>query len=91
MAEPSNVRMVLASKSDVQRGLIGYVSFRLGLVEIDGATLRRTQSGVLTLSYPSRRDRNGREHPYLRPRSDEARRQIEHTVFDALGLQPGAS
>ncbi len=86
MAEPSRVRLTLASKADAERGLFGFVAFRLGEFEIDGVTLRRTRAGELTLSYPARRDRSGRDHPYFRPIGDRARRRIESQVFEALGL-----
>ena len=59
---------------------------RLGEVELDGGTMRRTRGGDLTLSYPSRRDRRGQDHPYLRPRTESARLHIEAQVFEALGL-----
>ncbi len=86
MPDVSRVRLALASKADAERGLFGFIAFRLGMVEVDGVTLRRTRAGELTLSYPARRDRNGQDHPYVRPLDDATRRAIESRVFDELGL-----
>ena len=50
-------------------------------------SLRRTQAGRLALSFPARRDGSGREHFYIRPIDDDARREIENAVFTALRLE----
>ena len=71
------------SDEDEQRGLLGFLSLSYGDLILDGVTVRRTASGRMTLSWPERRDRQGRAHPYLRPVSDEARRRIEQAVFGA--------
>ena len=62
-------------------------AFRVALA-LDGVALRRTRDGRRTLSFPARRDRQGRDHPYVRPLSTEARSAIERQVLDALGLEP---
>ena len=82
----SEVRMVLATKADAEAGLYAYVSFRIGLLFIDGVTLRRTLGGDLRLSYPTRRSRLGRDYPLVRPLDDAARCSIEAQVFDQLDL-----
>jgi len=83
----AGVRFAEASARDQERGLLGYVSLLVSdSLRLDGVCLRRTEDGRLTLAYPSRRDRRGRTHPYLRPVCDEARRSIEVQVFAALGL-----
>jgi len=71
------------SADDERRGLLGFLSLTYGDLILDGVTVRRTADGRMTLSWPERRDRHGRAHPYLRPISDEARRRIEHAVFSA--------
>ncbi len=71
------------SAEDEQRGLLGYLSLVLGDVVVDGLTARRTQDGRLVLSWPEKRDRQGRAHPYVRPLNDDARRRIEKAVFGA--------
>ena len=75
-----------ASPADCKRGLIGWLSLEIerSLV-LDGITVRRTRGGDLTLSFPERRDSNGRRHPLIRPLDDHARRDIERQVFKALG------
>ena len=55
-------------------------------LRLDGLALRRTADGRLSLSFPARRDTAGKQHPYLRPVDDAARRDIEHQIFTALGL-----
>ena len=87
----TNVRLIPASADERQRGLLGFVAFNLNdRVRLDGATLRRTSSGRLRISFPMRRDRHGREHPLLRPLDDAARRELERQVLAALGLTQGA-
>jgi len=86
----TNVRMVLASKADAVRGLVGYVSFRLDRVQVDGVTLRRTRGGELRLVFPARRDRRGRSHPFLWPIDAATHRAIEAQVFEAVRLAEGA-
>ena len=86
----SDVRLIPASTDEPQRGLLGFVAFSLNdRVRLDGATLRRTSSGKLRISFPKRRDQHGREHPLLRPLDDAARRELERQVLTALGLTQG--
>ncbi len=82
----ADIRFQRASKQDLRTGLVGYLSFRYGDVRLDGVTLRRTRAGELTLSFPAKRTREGREWPYVRPIDDETRSAIEAQVFAALGL-----
>lgn len=84
----TNVRLVAASASEQRGGLLGWVSCRLngGLV-LDGLALRRTADDRLTLSFPARRDPSGRQHFYVRPVSDAARREIEHEILRQLGYR----
>jgi len=87
----SEVSIAWASPAQVKDGLLGFVSMLLdGHVKVDGVCLRRTAAGELTLSYPSRQDHAGRHHPIVRPVSDEARRELERQVFEALGLAEDA-
>lgn len=86
----SDVALVAASFSLRKRGLAGWLSLTInGALRVDGVCLRQTADGRATLSFPSRRDGAGRDHPILRPLDDEARRQIEAEVFRALGLVDG--
>ncbi len=80
-----------ADDSEVERGLLGWVSFCVNSTfRLDGCTLRRTTEGRLALSFPSRRDGRGQKHPLIRPLNDAARRDIERQVFQALGLEEEA-
>ena len=71
------------SADDERRGLLGFLSLAYGDFVFDSVAVRRTADGRMALSWPERRDRHGRAHPYMRPVSDEARRRIEHAVFSA--------
>lgn len=83
----SEVSLVPARPEQIEKGMIGHVSLVLGgLLKLDGLVLRRTHRGHPALSFPCRRDRQGRDHPYIRPLSDAARRRIEERVFDLLDI-----
>ena len=83
----SDVRLTRASHVDRQSGLLGWISLVLNeSILVDGITLRCTSTGVFILSFPARRDRAGRDHPYLRPLTETTRRAIEMQVFRALGI-----
>ena len=87
----SEVRLVSGPPADVRGGLIGWVSCIInGTIYLDGISLRRTLNGRLTLSFPGRCDRAGRRHYYVRPLNERGRRDIEHQVLEALGLEEGA-
>ena len=84
----ADLRFRNASLSLQATGLLGWISFTIdGDLRLDGLTLRRTVDGRIALSFPSKRDRTGRERPYIRPVGDHARRELETQVFDALGLE----
>jgi DNA-binding cell septation regulator SpoVG len=72
-----------ASDADIRTGLMGYLSLVCGPWILDGITVRRTADGRMTLSYPERRDGQGRRHPLIRPINDAARQAIEKMVFGA--------
>lgn len=88
MRSVSDVRLTPAAVVDAESGLVGYVTLRYGGLLLDGLTLRRKREGGLVISYPARRDRAGRDHPYLRPLDDATRREIESQVLQALGVSP---
>ena len=83
------VSWVRGSDQDVREGLLGFVSVEVGPVLVDGLTLRRTSDGRLALSYPARTDRAGRRHPYVRPRDDAARIEIEREIIGLLAHRLG--
>lgn len=81
----SEVRFTAATASG--DGLEGWVSCLLnGAIRLDGLALRMTREGRRTLSFPARRDRNGVDHPIVRPISTEVRREVEDQIFEALGI-----
>lgn len=83
-----NVKFSAASAKDAASGLIGWVSFTLNsALVVDGLTVRQTVDGRKTVSFPARRDGAGRDHFYLRPINDVARREIESRILGALGIE----
>lgn len=75
---------VRACDSEIRTGLLGYISVHYGPFIIDGLVLRKTASGKLTLAFPSRTDRGGRRHFYVRPDGDEARQTVEREILQQL-------
>ena len=88
MPDIRDVRFTAASSRDRRAGLLGFVAVTLHCgIRLDGLTLRRTLDGDLALSFPSRLDRNGREHPYILPLGERAQRRFEDDVFSRLDLE----
>ena len=86
--EVTDVSLHSARPDEAAVGLLGWVSCTVNSsLRLDGITLRRTMDGRLTLSFPARRDRSGREQPYIRPLDRVARREVEYQILRALGLQ----
>ena len=73
-----------AEGAEVARGLLGWASFSVGALLLEGVAVRRCIDGRHTLSYPRRFDRNRRGHHVVRPVDDVARRAIEAEVFERL-------
>ena len=76
---------VRGSDAEIRTGLIGYVSVEFGGLVLDGIVVRKTTDGRFTLSFPARTDRAGRKHPYIRPVSDQVRKEIEDDLLWQLG------
>lgn len=73
-------------------GLLAWITVELGdLVRIENITVRRTTTGMLTLSFPERIDAHGVRHAIVCPKNREARRRIEKLVFEQLNLAPEAA
>lgn len=88
----SGVGFTPATADDARRGLLGFITLTFAdLLLLDGVTLRVTESGRHSLSFPARTDSQGRRHPYFRPQDERARAIIENTVFAALGIEAKAS
>ena len=86
--EVTQVSFTPAGADDRMAGLLGWVSAVVNsALKIDGLTLRRTRDGRPALSYPTRCDGQGRQHPYIRPLTDRIRRDMEEQVFSLLGLE----
>ncbi len=82
----SDVRFAAAAANETEHGHLGWVSFCVGKLKIDGVTVRRTLDGRLTLSFPARTDSAGWQHFYIRPLDDATRREIERQVFAQLRI-----
>ena len=63
---------------DLRSGLLGYLQFKVaGLLDVDGATVRQTADGRITISWPKRRDAYGIDHPVVRPCDSTTKAEIE--------------
>lgn len=76
---------IRADDAQAREGLVGFLSFFVGddLI-VDNVTLRRTQTGRYSLSWPAKIDKHGNKHSSVRPLNDEVRRRIEARVFAEL-------
>ena len=81
------IELVTAGAAAAEKGLLGWIRCRLNnKLQLDGITLRRTQDGRHTLSFPSKRDGAGNQRFYIRPLDDAARREVEQQILVALGI-----
>jgi hypothetical protein len=83
-----DLRFTPAPRRLARCGLLGWVAFTVAdTMSVDGVAVRRALNGRLVLSFPARRDRCGREHPYLLPTCDRARHELERAILAELGLE----
>lgn len=87
----TRVTSTSASERDRRRGLIAYLELEVNGLRLDGVTLRRSTAGHVYLSYPARRDAQGREHRYFDLLDADARRELESQVFAQLDLESGGA
>lgn len=80
----TEIRATIAPAASQADGLLAWVRFRVEPFQFDSVALRRTASGRLALSFPTRRDAGGREHAFVYPTDPDTRRAIEAQVIDAL-------
>lgn len=84
----TEVEITRTPDAQQRAGLLGFLRLRIGDgLGIDGVTLRRTADGRMTLSWPARRDRQGRDHTIVRPLDEATRIHLERQVMDALRAQ----
>jgi hypothetical protein len=90
--EITHINFERSTPEQAESGLVGWIEIIVGgILRIDGVALRRTTAGRLALSFPERVDACGRRHPILRPVDDLARRELERSVFAALGIDGSMS
>jgi len=83
------IELVTAGPAAAETGLLGWLRFRVNrALMLDGVTLRRTQDGRHSLSFPAKTDGAGRQRFFVKPLDSEIRQGIEAQVFAALGLAP---
>ena len=82
----SEVRFRGASPEEREGGLLGFASITVNGLRLDSLGIRKTLTGRLALSFPSRTDSAGRRHFYVKPLNDEVRMDLEHQIVSALGL-----
>ena len=73
-----------ATEAEERTGLLGYLSIFYGDLVLDGLTLRRNVDGHTRVTFPSRTDRHGNRHNYVRPVSGAARMAIERAILEQL-------
>jgi hypothetical protein len=84
----SRVRFRAGSPDDVKRGLLGWTEFLVdGALRVGSVAVRSTRAGVITLSFPTRRDCHGYEHGICVPVDEPSHREIEATVLAELRRQ----
>jgi len=95
MREPlrvSELRFTEASEADARTGLVAWIRCVINeSLALDGLCLRRTSSGAYTISFPARRDGRGNQRFFVRPITDEARREIERQIFERLHVEREAA
>ena len=81
---PREMRYMPAAPNVRATGMLGWVTFDLGPVQIDSVSVRRRKDGSYHLSFPVRVDSNGAEHSLVRPLNASARAEIETAVLGEL-------
>lgn len=80
-----DVTFVRARPSDVELGLLGFVSLRLAdTLEISNIALRRRPAGELYLAFPVRVDKHGVRHPVARLTNADEREAVTVQVIGIL-------
>ena len=82
-------RLTRAAAGDRRKGLLAYCALAVGPYRIDGLCVRRTTRGKYVVSYPTRVDRDGHEHPYFLPESQEVRDALEERILRAFWSEVG--
>ena len=83
----TNVRFILAPPQYAAKGLIGWATAEINRAIAIVTGVRRTRDGRLTLSFPARTDREGRQYDQAWPVDQHSRTSIERQVFAALAQQ----
>jgi len=83
---PTDLRFTAANAADRERGLLYFAEVTYGALRIT-FTVRSTRDGRTVISFPTRRDRHGRQHAIVRPIDDAARCALEREVLAALGIK----
>ena len=76
-----------AGAAERRSGLVAYLALQYGDLALDSVVLRRTLDSRYVLSFPQRRDREGRAHAYVKPISDAARADVERRVLAQLNIE----
>jgi DNA-binding cell septation regulator SpoVG len=77
----ADLRFTPTSPAVAESGLLAWASCRLGPIRVQGLAVRRTLSGHLSVTFPSRRDRRGRKHEIVAPLDRATRREIEAAIL----------
>lgn len=84
----TRTRFVAAGPDQQADGLVGWLSATVDdSLHVDGVALRRTATGRFELVWPSRRDRAGRPHVYVRPVDLAGHRVLLAEAIEAARVQ----
>lgn len=85
----SSVRFRPAAPHERESGLLGYIDCTVGeRIRLGGITVRRRAfDRKLILSFPTKRDRDGREHALVTPVDPAARAEIEQAILQAIAAE----
>jgi hypothetical protein len=84
IAVVSRLRFVPARAGDRDQRLIGWASFALGDLLVDGVAVKLSAEGQPTINWPARYDRTGILRHSVQPLTDEARVEIERQLLEQL-------
>ena len=84
----SSVRFRAAPAIDQQAGLLGWASVVINdSLRLNNLGVRRTRDGRCVVTFPTRRDRRGKEHGIVSPISGAAHQALETAVLAELRRQ----
>lgn len=76
-----------ARPHDRRQGLLAFIAFSIAGLRIDGVTLRRTRTGDISLSFPTRKNGDGQARQLVRPLTSKIRDALMQRVLKELRMR----